>query len=629
MCGICGVFEYNKQNIIDAASLKKMCRVIEHRGPDDEGIYADSYIGLGMRRLSIIDLATGDQPIHNEDESIWIVFNGEIYNFLELKHELEKKGHCFYTACDTEVIVHLYEEMGENCVNRLNGMFAFALYDLKKEKLFLARDRLGIKPLHYMIFNGKILFGSEIKSILQYPDVHRELDLSALNDFLTFEWVPAPATIFKGIKKLLPGHILTVEGSEISLREYWDVNYNETAKSEEQIAQEILKILEKSVQLRMISDVPLGAFLSGGIDSSAIVALMSKLSDQPVKTFTIGFSEESYNEVEYARKIAEQFGTEHREKIIEPDAIDLMNKVIKNLDEPFADVSTLPTYLVSEFAREHVTVVLTGDGGDETFGGYDQYQANQMMNTYQKLPNFLIKKTIPSVAKRLKPSPQKKGMKNKIKRFVDGASQPDRFEHMRWMIYYTEDEKQTLFSSHVLKNLNNIDSYGSVRTYFENNKGKDRLAKALYLDTKLYLVDDILTKVDRMSMANSLEARVPLLDHTFVEYVATIPSSMKINKKTRKYIFKKAMGKTLPSDILKRGKQGFSIPIKNWLRSELKDLMEDVLNKKRIKEEGYFNYDYIEKLKKGHLEGKYDHWHKIWALMCFEMWHDTYIMTNH
>jgi asparagine synthase (glutamine-hydrolysing) len=555
LCGICGVFEYKNQNKIDKDALGKMSSVIEHRGPDDEGFYTESSIGLGMRRLSIIDLATGDQPIHNEDESIWIVFNGEIYNFLELRTDLEKKGHRFYTACDTEVIVHLYEEMQEECLNKLNGMFAFALWDSNCKKLFLARDRLGIKPLHYMISNGRFLFGSEIKSILQYPDVKRELDVSALHDFLTFEWVPAPKTIFKGIKKLLPGHIMTVERTKISHKRYWDVNYSKSNKSEEEFVQDILTFLKRSIKYRMISDVPLGAFLSGGIDSSAIVALMSELSDQPVKTFTIGFTEESYNEVEYAQEVAQLFGTEHREKIIEPHAHDLMDKVIRNLDEPFADVSTLPTYLVSEFAREYVTVVLTGDGGDEIFGGYDQYEANRLMNTFQKLPDFLGKKTIPSLTNKMKPSSQKKGMKNKMKRFVDGAQLPEEFGHMRWMIYFTEDDKTTLYSEILKRQVKGANSYDSVKPYFEDNKGIDQLSKALYLDTKLYLVDDILTKVDRMSMANSLEARVPLLDHNFVNYVATIPSSLKINKKTRKYIFKKAMEKILLDNIVKRSRE--------------------------------------------------------------------------
>jgi asparagine synthase (glutamine-hydrolysing) len=625
LCGICGIYDYERKNGVDETLLKNMCGIITHRGPDDEGFFVDDHIGLGMRRLSIIDLKTGDQPIHNEDQSVWIVFNGEIYNYRELKEELIKKGHRFYTFSDTEVIVHLYEEMGNDCVKKLNGMFAFAIWDSNSNTLLLARDRLGIKPLHYTIVDGRLIFGSEIKAILQHSNVKRELDFTALSDFLTFEWIPAPKTIFRGIKKLLPGHILIAENKIITTEKKWDLVFEKNIKSEGQLEKEIFERLKKSVQFRLISDVPLGAFLSGGIDSSAIVALMSMLSDDPVKTFTIGFSEESYNEVEYARQVAEHFQTEHHEKIIEPNAYDLMEKVIKNLDEPFADVSTLPTYLVSEFARKHVKVVLTGDGGDETFGGYDQYEANHMMNYYSVLPDILIQNTIPSITKRLAPSPQKKGLKNKIKRFVDGAALPKEYGHMRWMIYFTEEEKASLYHGDFSSKLQGVNSYDSVKTYFENNKGIDQLSQALYLDTKLYLVDDILTKVDRMSMANSLEARVPLLDHNFVEFVAGIPSEMKIKKGTRKYIFKRAMREILPPEILKRGKQGFSIPMKNWLRTDLKDLMEEVLSEKRINKENYFNYDYIEKLKKRHLSGKYDHWHKLWALMCFEMWHERYI----
>jgi len=626
LCGICGAYSFGQKNTISEDDIKNMCNTIIHRGPDDEGYYTGTHIGLGMRRLSIIDLQTGKQPIHNEDESIWIVFNGEIYNYKELKTELEQRGHIFYTASDTEVIVHLYEEMGEDCVKKLNGMFAFAIWDSGKKGLLLARDRLGIKPLHYSIIDGTIIFGSEIKAILPYPSVKREVNWNALNDFLAFEWIPAPMTIFMGINKLPPGHTLIIHRGKVSVKKYWDLNFKWEKKTEERLIKELIRGLTKSVKYRMISDVPLGAFLSGGIDSSAIVGLMSDISDNPVKTFTIGFTDKSYNEMDYAREVAEHFGTEHREKVIEPKAEDLMEKVVRNLDEPFADVSTLPTYLVSEFARKHVTVVLTGDGGDETFAGYDQYEAENWMRMYNKLPDFVTEKTLPSFADRLSPSPKKKGLKNKIKRFVEGASRSKKFGHMRWMLYFDEEEKNSLYTEKISGRIEDLSSFNNIRPHFETNGGTNQLSKALYVDTKLYLADDILTKVDRMSMANSLEARVPLLDHNFVEFVATIPSNLKINKRTRKYIFKRAMRNRLPENILKRGKQGFSIPIKNWLRGELKDLMEEILSKERIKREGYFNYDYVEKLKKGHMEGKYDHWHKIWALMCFEMWHDIYVV---
>jgi asparagine synthase (glutamine-hydrolysing) len=378
MCGICGVCNFDKSHV-DKKLLRQMCTVIKHRGPDDDGIFLDDHIALGMRRLSIIDLKTGHQPIHNEDESIWIVFNGEIYNYRELRQFLEQKNHRFYTSSDTEVIIHLYEELGDDCVTMLNGMFAFAIWDANKKKILLARDRIGIKPLHYIILNNKLIFGSEIKSILQDSEVKRKVNLKALHHFLAFEYVPAPETMFEAIKKLPPGHILICENGNVSVRKYWDLKFtNRNKQPITYYSDRIYELLKKSVERRLISDVPLGAFLSGGIDSSSIVGLMSELMDEPVKTFSIGFEEESYNELKYARIIAEQFETEHYEEIITPDAVNLVNKIIQYLDEPFADVSVFPTYLVSELARKHVTVVLSGDGGDEQFAGYDWYAASKL-----------------------------------------------------------------------------------------------------------------------------------------------------------------------------------------------------------------------------------------------------------
>jgi len=605
-----------------------MCRVIKHRGPNDEGIFLDDYTGLGMRRLSIIDLETGHQPIHNEDESIWIVFNGEIYNYRELRQFLERKNHRFYTLSDTEVIIHLYEEFGNDCVTLLNGMFAFAIWDLNKKKLLLARDRIGIKPLHYIVLNNKLIFGSEIKSILQDANVKREVNLKALHHFLAFEYVPAPITMFKGIKKLLPGHILVCEKGNVSVRKYWYLEFSD--RNEQSVAyysDKIYELLKKSVERRLISDVPLGAFLSGGIDSSSIVGLMTELMDQSVKTFSIGFEEESYNELEYARIVAEHFETEHYEEIITPDAVNLVNRIIGYLDEPFADVSVFPTYLVSELARKHVTVVLSGDGGDEQFAGYDWYVASKLDMHYRKAPR-VFRAGVAKVVQKLPPSSQKKGFVNMLQRFTEGSSLPVDGRHVRWQYFITDEERECLYTNNLDDETHNLHSFDIINNYYSINHVNDKLSREQYVDIKMYLPDDILVKVDRMSMANSLEARVPFLDHEFVEFSATIPSNLKLHGLTTKYILKKTMSRLLPKEIIHRKKQGFSIPMKNWLRDELMNMMLEVLSKELIEEKGYFNYEQVNKLIQQHIEGKRNNAHKLWALMTFGLWHELHCMQD-
>ncbi|MBE0427932.1 MAG: asparagine synthase (glutamine-hydrolyzing) [Nitrospirae bacterium] len=621
MCGICGYYSFEKGNP-DENLLKKMCSVIEHRGPDDEGIFLDKGVGLGMRRLSIIDIEGGRQPVHNEDSTIWIVFNGEIYNYRELRLSLEKK-HRFYTSSDTEVIVHLYEEFGEGFVSRLNGMFGLAIWDSNNNKLLLARDRTGIKPLHYIILKNKLIFGSEIKSILEHPDVKREINFIAFHYFLSFEYIPAPESIFKGIMKLKPGHILLYKDNMASIRRYWDVEFSDNGFSEEYFCNKISETLEKSVNLEMVSDVPLGAFLSGGIDSSAIVAMMSHLSDEPIKTFSIGFEDQSYNELEYAGIVAERFNTEHHEEIIKPDAVKLAGSLIRYFDEPFADVSAFSTYLVSQMAKKHVKVALSGDGGDELFAGYDWYIASNLNEYYRKLPSILKDKIIHPVVKNLPDSSQKKGFSNILKRFVEGSSLPDEGRHVRWQFFLPDEDK--LYSSELKNELKNVNSFEVVNRLYVNNNAIKPLSKEQYVDLKMYLPDDILVKVDRMSMANSLEARVPLLNQLFVELVATIPPNLKLKGISTKYIFKKAMLKHLPRDIIYRKKQGFSIPMKNWLREDLRDMMMETLSRRRIEEKGYVEYGYVNKLMNQHLEKKRNNAHQLWSLMVFEMWHDMYI----
>jgi len=625
MCGIAGIVYRDKNRVVDQRALKRMCDVIVHRGPDDEGFYQSGSTGLGMRRLSIIDLNTGHQPIHNEDKTAWIVFNGEIYNFKEIRQELERKGHQFYTLTDTECILHAYEEYGPNCVHKLNGMFAFAIWDGRQELLFLARDRVGIKPLYYYLDGEKFIWGSELKSILQVEGVQKTLDLEALDHFLTFEYIPAPESIFKEIRKLPPGHFLILRDGQLTVQRYWQIPpQGSNSKSEEDHSQSLRELLQDSVRLRLISDVPLGAFLSGGIDSSTIVALMAQVMNQPVKTFSIGFEEASYNELEYARLIARTFQTEHHEFIIKPDAIELVEKLIFHLDEPFGDFSIFPTYLVSRMARDYVTVVLSGDGGDELFGGYDTYLADKYARFYHRIPRWIRRYALEPVVHALPPTPKKKGLINILKRFVEGCQHPEDLAHVRWMIFLSERDKERLYTADVQFALGSGNGYAFMEDYFRQASQRDPINADIFVDLNTYLVDDILVKVDRMSMATSLEARVPFLDHRVVEYSFSIPGDLKVKGAKRKYILKKSMEGLLPREILTRGKEGFSIPIKNWLRRELKDLMLDVLSAEKIKRQGLFDVQYVQRLVDEHLRGVENHSHRLWALMMFELWFDLF-----
>ncbi|PID56442.1 asparagine synthase (glutamine-hydrolyzing) [candidate division KSB3 bacterium] len=627
MCGICGIVQSHDTFSVRRETLQRMNDVISHRGPDDEGFYIDQKVGLAMRRLSIIDLAGGHQPIHNKDKTLHIVFNGEIYNFQELRHKLEKSGYRFVTNSDTETILHGYKEYGIEVLRHLRGMFGFAIWDSREDTLFLARDRPGIKPLHYYQDNEKFLFGSEIKSILQCENVPREVNLDALDRFLTFEYVFSPETIFQHIHKLPPGHFLLLKNGEIRIEQYWD-NLPKLGQehSEDDYAAHLAEVLEEATRLRMISDVPLGALLSGGIDSSTIVAYMAKHSARPVKTFSIGFEEQSYNELDYARTVSEHFKTEHHEFIIKPDAVDLVDRLVRNLDEPFGDFSIFPTYLVSKMAREHVTVVLSGDGGDELFAGYDTYIADRVARSCQKLPSILRKRAIPAFVNSIPPSPKKKGFANRAKRFVEGTMLSPDFMHTRWMTFLQDQEKRQLYTGALLDSFENGNSHKYILEYFQRSSSAETpLAQQGYVDIKTYMTDDILVKVDRMSMATSLETRVPFLDHHVMEYAATIPTRLKLKGLTTKYILKKAVNGLLPDKILTRGKEGFSIPIKNWLGHELRPLLLETLSEKRIAQRGYFQPAYVRQLVQEHLDGKENHSHRLWALMMFEIWHQHYI----
>ncbi|PYU96293.1 MAG: asparagine synthase (glutamine-hydrolyzing) [Acidobacteria bacterium] len=625
MCGIAGVIYDDRSRAVQPEELKRMSDTLTHRGPDDEGFFVDQNVGLAMRRLNVIDLVTGHQPISNEDGSVWIVFNGEIYNFPELRRELESKGHRFSTNTDTETIVHAYEEYGEDCVKKLNGMFAFAIWDQRLRKLMLARDRLGVKPVYYFLNERALVFGSEPKAVIEHPEVPAALDLEALDSFLTFEYVPAPLSIFQGVKKLPAGHVLVKQNGKVSIRRYWEIPYTERQTSEEDLCQELGELLQDSVSRRLLSDVPLGAFLSGGIDSSTIVCLMAQAMNRPVKTFSIGFDDPSYNETQYARIVAQRFGTDHHELIIKPDVVNLVQHLVGFLSEPLADVSVFPTYLVSQLARRNVTVVLSGDGGDELFAGYEWYVADKIARYYQKLPGALRRRWIPLLMNCIPPSSQKKGAVNKLKRFVEGSALPASLRHFRWSTFMTEDKKSQLYSEELRGSAGGLDTCSRFVAYLDAVKEADPLWRAQFADIKTYLVDNILAKVDRMSMANSLEARTPFLDYRVVEFAAGVPSHLKLNGFQSKYLLKRCMAGKLPNEILHRKKEGFSIPIKNWLKKELRPLMEDVLSEQRIKREGLFNAPYIEKLKADHLKGAANNSHQLWPLIVFECWRDKYL----
>ncbi|HEX9666339.1 MAG TPA: asparagine synthase (glutamine-hydrolyzing) [Thermodesulfobacteriota bacterium] len=633
MCGICGKVYFDHSRPVEREVISSMNDVLRHRGPDDEGIYINGNVGLGMRRLSIIDIEGGKQPIKNEDGTVRVVYNGEIYNFPELKDTLMKRGHKFYTRSDTEVIVHLYEDLGEDFVKELNGMFGIALWDDSKKKLILARDSIGIKPLFYAVLSDRLIFGSEIKSILK-DRVPRNVDLEALHDYLSLNYVPAPYTMFKGIRKLEPGNMLIFQNGRVSNKKYWDVQYftsdsqpsSSGLNNEETYTERLLEILKDSVKRHLISDVPLGVFLSGGMDSSTIVALMSQMNTRKIKTFTIGFEEKSYNEVDDARLISRRFDTEHYELIVRPNIVDLLPKLIRSFDEPYADSSAIPTYYVSKLAREHVKVCLGGDGGDEIFAGYVTYPAYKVANLYKKLPGILTEKFIPYLVNSIPVSDGKVSFDYKAKRFVEGALLPPAQGHFWWKVIFTEEMKQRLYSEELKSTLNGFrDSFQIFNRHFDECTDSDTLQKLLYVDLKVYLPDDILVKVDRMSMAHSLEARVPFLDREVVEFMAGVPSRLKMKRLSTKYVLKKALNKLLPQEILKKKKGGFNVPIPRWIKNDLKDRVIDALSPSKIRSTGFFNETNVSQILNMHIDGKKDYSRNIWGLFMFMLWHDEYI----
>jgi asparagine synthase (glutamine-hydrolysing) len=622
MCGIAGVVSASRESNINEGLVRHMCDQIVYRGPDDEGIYVADGAGLGMRRLSIIDLSGGHQPVFNEDRNAWIVFNGEIYNFPELRPELESRGHRFYTKTDTEVIIHLYEEMGADCVKKLRGMFALALYDKTKRKLTLARDRLGKKPLYYALHKGNLYFASEVKSILAVAPELAEVNGQALLEYLYYQYVPEPISAFTGIQKLPAGHLLEFERGEITIRQYWDLpRYNtHFPKSEEECLEELEQRLLEATKIRLISDVPLGAFLSGGTDSSTIVALMARASSKPVKTFSIGFTKDDFDETRYARMVAEKFGTEHHEMILEPDVVQTVEHLTSSLEEPFGDSSMLPTYYVSQMARQHVTVALSGDGGDEIFAGYDRYRIHADRKIFEHIPEwarkFYRERIFPHVPR---------GMRGRTLSY--NLSLPWQERYIDRISFLPDFERDTeLLSDEFRAILRRGDDPGNVlRRRFAAAPTDEPVSQLLYVDTKTYLVDDILTKVDRMSMLNSLEVRVPILDHVFVEWATGLGSEWKLRGREQKYILRKLAERIgVPRETLYREKRGFSLPLVHWMRHELKDMLM-ILLEPRTLERGYFQPSGIRTVMDDYLLRGRANTGRLWRLLMFELWHRNFL----
>lgn len=638
MCGICGQISLDFNAPVDVNLLTSMNNTLIHRGPDDKGIFVKDYVGLAMRRLSIIDVVQGKQPISNEDKTVWIVFNGEIYNYIELKKMLLAKGHEFSTNSDTECIVHLYEEMGIDFVNHLRGMFAFAIWDDRKKRLILARDHLGIKPLFYGENRGQLSFGSEMKSILADNSFPRELDYDSLASYFTLTYIPAPLSIFKGIKKLLPGHLLIVNKNGFKIKKYWDLVFKPDRKKPENVfIEEFMAILEKAVQIRLMSEVPLGAFLSGGIDSSTVVALMSKVSSSAVKTFCIGFGGDIggyLDERKYARLISDRFGTFHREYEVFPNPEGLIETIIEAFDEPFADDSTVPSYFVCKTAKENVTVALSGLGGDEVFAGYERYLGFGLSRIYEKLPLYIKESLIRRFIETLPERADGHYTVNHMKRFVRSASLPEDLRYFSYISTLNGNLKKTLFAEPEKLEDSLKACRDFILSYFNSSNvinascddtPLDILNRALYCDIKTYLPEDILTLTDRISMNHALEVRVPFVDYKFVEFTATIPPEMKLNWYRKKYLLKKAVANLLPKEVIKHRKQGFASPMSKWLQVDLKPYVLETLSKQNLNKHGLFNHSTVDTILSSHFNRKEIYDKLIWSLVIFQKWFDRYM----
>lgn len=633
MCGICGKIAKNRDVLVAEELLFQMNDALTHRGPDASGIYVAQHVGLGHRRLSIIDLVSGQQPMSNARQDVHIVFNGEIYNFQELRRELHALGHVFRTTSDTEVILELYDRHGASCVTHLRGMFAFAIWDDRRQRLFLARDRVGKKPLFYTLTPTALLFASEIKAILCDSDVPRALNLDAMHDYLTYQYVPPPETIFQGIFELPPAHTLVYENGQISVSRYWDLRYvPKLTMREDDILERLRELLCESVKMRMIADVPIGAFLSGGIDSSLIVALMSHYSERPVKTFSIGFLDDQFNELPYARIIAQRFGTEHHEEIVTPDAVSILPELIHQFDQPFGDSSAIPTYYLAKMTKQFVKVALNGDGGDESFAGYRRYRQEQILAWYSVLPESLRRR----VMSPLLDASARQTFQTRFPRFDDVffrraryihnlSLQPRDAQYIKRLSIFTSQQKLEIYSEELRQRFAARDSIAYMRQFFQAENADDFLDKMLYADVSSYLPGDLLVKVDRMTMAHGLEGRSPLLDHQLMEFAAAIPTRLKIRHGQLKLLLKQVGSAWLPPEILSRPKQGFGVPISRWFRHDLREMSADTLLRAQIVADGLFDGSAIRQLWQDHDTGKRDYGAQLWALLNLELWYRMFI----
>jgi asparagine synthase (glutamine-hydrolysing) len=632
MCGITGWANLDSfTHKPDGAHelLHAMCERMVHRGPDSEGLFVSGSVALGMRRLAIIDLVTGEQPVFNEDKTIVVILNGEIYNYRELRADLEKHGHSFRSASDTEVLPHLYEQYGDQMVSHLNGMFAFALWDEKRRRLFIARDRFGEKPLYWGVFDNTFLFASEPKVLLAHPAVKPSLNLQALRQYLSFDYIPAPLSIYEGINKLPAAHQLSVENGRVSVNCYWKLSYarREPVPSVEEASEQLRDLLAEAVRMRLVSDVPLGVLLSGGIDSSTVAAFAVRASSEPVKTFSISFAESSFDESAYARQVAKFLGTDHHEERLSANlAAHLVSEIGSWMDEPFSDPSLVPTYLLSRFTRKHVTVALGGDGGDELFAGYPMYAGHRWAAFYQHVPSFLRSGVVEPLVRLLPVKTKNLSFDYKALRFITGAQYDTVARHHVWFGSFTPHQQELLLSDSVLEKTDG-DIYQEARRMAEECEDADIVTRMQSVDTRLYLAEDILTKVDRASMAVSLEVRAPFLDPKVAEFAASLPCNYKLRGQKTKYILKKAIADLLPAAVARRGKKGFGVPVAEWLKLKLRPLARDLLSPERVRRAGVFDPVYVSRLQDEHERGIANHRKLLWTLLMFELWHESFIET--
>jgi len=623
MCGIVGIVR-NDAAPIDRDLLARMNEAIRHRGPDDDGFHLNDRVGLAMRRLSIIDLKSGQQPIHNQDRTAWIVFNGEIYNYLELRKHLEELGHEFYTDSDTEAIVHAYDQYGTECPKYLRGMFAFAIWDERNKSLFLARDRVGKKPLLYAQVGNQLIFASEFSALLLHPDVSRDVDYEAIHHYLSFICVPAPFTAYRAVRKLEPGHWLLWKNGETRIERYWQLDFsNKSRLSEEAAGERVVELLREAVRIRLMSEVPLGAFLSGGIDSSAVVALMAQESSERVKTFSIGFDEQDFSELHHARRVAERVGADHHEFIVRPNAMEILPTLVEHYGEPFADSSAIPSYYVSRETRQYVTVALNGDGGDECFAGYERYAAMNLAQRYTAVPAIVREGVIGNVLRAI--PGERPVLLRRAKRFAAAASMTPIDRYLRWVSAFTEGAKSDLYSEAFKQTVAGRHSADILKPWFAKANGAGIVDATLLTDTMTYLPNDLLVKMDIASMAVSLEARSPFLDHHLMEFAAGLPEKFKLRGLTTKYLLKRVLKDLVPQENLTRSKMGFGVPIGHWFRGAMQPFLRQTLLSEKALGRGLFKPEAVRAIIDQHVAHKQDHSHRLWSLLMLELWFDRFI----